>query len=79
MTISNATKEAAADWLVELETAESVGEIWPDFQAWIQQNPEHEAAYLQLERAWHALDGLLSGSSVEGVAGSNLAFGIRRN
>lgn len=79
MTISNAIKEAAADWLVELETAETVDKIWPAFQAWLHQNPEHELAYLQLERAWHALDGFLAGTSTGWVAGSNLHWGIRRN
>lgn len=49
-------RAAASKWLIELETAPSVEAIWPQFQAWLREDPEHKIVYLRMERAWHALD-----------------------
>lgn len=61
-------KAAACRWLVELETAESLDEIWPKFQSWLQLSSEHEAAYLRVEEAWHALESLRHMCPKEGTA-----------
>ena len=60
-------KAAASKWLIELETAPSIEAIWPEFQAWLLQDPEHKEMYLRLERAWHALDGLKTVGSEDGL------------
>jgi ferric-dicitrate binding protein FerR (iron transport regulator) len=51
-------RAAAARWLIELESAESIGAIWPQFDAWLREDPEHQKTYIRIERTWRALDGL---------------------
>lgn len=55
---SSRVRAAAARWLIELESAESVDAIWPQFDAWLREDPSHQKAYLRIERTWRALDGL---------------------
>lgn len=55
---SSRVRAAAARWLIELESAESIDAIWPRFDAWLREDPSHEEAYLRIERTWRALDGL---------------------
>ena len=66
MRISNALRATAANWLIELECAESPAELWLKLWDWLQQHPDHKEAYLQVERAWHALDGVLGPSWADG-------------
>lgn len=42
----------AARWLVELETAERVEDIWPEFDHWFQASMAHRVAYARVRRAW---------------------------
>ena len=56
--INSRMREAAAKWLIELESAESIDAIWPEFDAWLRENPEHQKTYLRIERTWRALDDL---------------------
>ena len=51
-------RAAAAKWLIELESAESIDAIWPEFDAWLREDPEHKKTYLRIERTWRALDDL---------------------
>jgi ferric-dicitrate binding protein FerR (iron transport regulator) len=51
-------KAEAARWLIELDTAEDAGAVWPHFEAWIRQDDEHRKAYARVERAWHTLEDL---------------------
>jgi len=55
---SSRVRAAAARWLIELELAESIDAIWPRFDAWLRENPEHQRTYLRIEKTWRALDGL---------------------
>lgn len=55
---SSRMRAAAARWLIELEFAESIDAIWPQFDAWLRENPEHQKTYLRIEKTWRALDGL---------------------
>jgi ferric-dicitrate binding protein FerR (iron transport regulator) len=48
----------AAHWLIELDTAEETGTLWPDFEAWLGQGDEHRRAYARVERAWRTLEDL---------------------
>jgi len=49
---------AAAQWLIELETADRIEQLWPDFQVWLAQDPRHRAAFLRVEEAGRRLDAL---------------------
>jgi ferric-dicitrate binding protein FerR (iron transport regulator) len=42
----------AAAWIYELETADSFESIWPRFQAWLNEDPQHGAIYRRIEKAW---------------------------
>ena len=55
---SSRVRAAAARWLIELESAESIDAIWPQFDAWLCEHPSHRKAYLRIERTWCALDDL---------------------
>lgn len=55
---SSRVRAAAARWLIELESAESIDAIWPQFDAWLREDPSHRKAYLRIERTWRALDDL---------------------
>ena len=55
---SAAIREAAERWLVKIETSATIEPFWKEFRAWLEQDPRHQETYLELERAWHAFDGL---------------------
>jgi ferric-dicitrate binding protein FerR (iron transport regulator) len=57
--ISTQVKAEAARWLIELDTADHVEDLWPEFEAWINQHPTHRRAFVRVERAWRTLDGFL--------------------
>ena len=42
----------AAAWLVRLE-GQTTPEIWDAFQAWVDQDPRHRAAFVRLRVAWN--------------------------
>jgi ferric-dicitrate binding protein FerR (iron transport regulator) len=49
-------RAAAAYWLIELDTAEHIEEVFPEFEKWVAQSAEHRDAYRKVERAWRALE-----------------------
>jgi ferric-dicitrate binding protein FerR (iron transport regulator) len=51
-------RAAAAKWLIELECADSIEDIWPQFDIWLREDPRHRETYLRVERTWRALDSL---------------------
>jgi transmembrane sensor len=51
-------KREAAKWLIELDTAQNIEEHWPAFEAWLDENPEHRAAFTSMEKAWKAVEDL---------------------
>ena len=46
----------AARWFVELMTAADVNQLWPRFEEWLRQGPNHRSAYEEIERAWSQCD-----------------------
>lgn len=55
MNSSNAHEQAIA-WLVRLQTAEEVDRLWPDFEAWLDNDPHHPKIYAKVEHMWSDLD-----------------------
>jgi transmembrane sensor len=55
MTAGNEIPEAAAAWLIRLE-GQTTPQIWDDFQAWIEADKRHEAAFVRLRTAWTHCD-----------------------
>jgi transmembrane sensor len=51
-------RRKAAKWLIELDTAQNIEEHWPAFEAWLDENPEHRAAFTSMEKAWKAVEDL---------------------
>ncbi|HVO45089.1 MAG TPA: FecR domain-containing protein [Steroidobacteraceae bacterium] len=47
--------DTAAQWLVRLE-AQTSPEVWDAFQAWLDQDPRHQAAFVRLRVAWNRID-----------------------
>jgi ferric-dicitrate binding protein FerR (iron transport regulator) len=43
-------------WLLELELSEGVEQTFDSFDTWLEEHPQHRAAFLRLEHAWNALD-----------------------
>ena len=54
-------KREAIDWLVKIKTAESLDEIWPEFEKWLEV-PEHRAMYRDMERIWKQIGRVLRSS-----------------
>jgi transmembrane sensor len=50
--------DAAQEWLLRLESAERIDEVWPDFEKWLAEDPRNRKAFLQLEKASRRLDRL---------------------
>lgn len=48
----------AAQWLFELETSDRFEELWPRFQAWLNEDARHREAYRPLEKAWREVASL---------------------
>jgi ferric-dicitrate binding protein FerR (iron transport regulator) len=60
-------KAQALHWLIELECAESIDALWPQFQTWLCAAPANRQMYLWVERCWHEVGTLM-----------DVAFGRRR-
>jgi ferric-dicitrate binding protein FerR (iron transport regulator) len=54
----NRIEKKAAHWLIELDTASNPAELWPKFQAWLDEDPRHRSAFNSMEEAWKAVDDL---------------------
>ena len=72
--MSSRIRTEAARWLIELDTAEDTERLWPEFESWLQRDPEHRRAYVCTERTWRALGNCRSVPSTEkssaGVSGA---------
>jgi ferric-dicitrate binding protein FerR (iron transport regulator) len=53
-----AARVQATRWLVELDTTECLDEVWPAFEAWLDEHPIHREMYLRAERTRLAVDNL---------------------
>ncbi len=42
----------ATRWLIELEAAERLDDVWPEFDNWFQASAAHRAAYAKVRGAW---------------------------
>ena len=42
----------ATRWLVELEAAERLEDVWPEFDDWFQASAAHRAAYEKVRSVW---------------------------
>src|SRR5262245_55790974 len=72
--MSNASElEAqAAAWLVRRESPEFSEEEKRSFDAWLEANPRHQAAYVRLETAWRRMDRLNRLRPLDGVVDEDL-------
>jgi ferric-dicitrate binding protein FerR (iron transport regulator) len=50
--IAKHIKKKAAEWLVELDTTEEIEKVWPAFEDWLDETPEHRTAFQRMEQAW---------------------------
>jgi len=57
MTARNDIPAAAAAWLIRLE-AQTTPQMWDEFQAWIEADRRHQAAFIRLRTAWTRCDRL---------------------
>jgi ferric-dicitrate binding protein FerR (iron transport regulator) len=48
-------RSQAIHWVVELDTTEHIEDLWPNFEAWLLQDIEHQRAYRHAERTWRML------------------------
>jgi transmembrane sensor len=55
MTTGNDIPAAAAAWLIRLE-GQTTPQMWEEFQAWIEADKRHEAAFIRLRTAWTHCD-----------------------
>ena len=55
MTARNDIPAAAAAWLIRLE-AQTTPKIWDEFQAWIEADRRHQAAFIRLRTGWTRCD-----------------------
>jgi transmembrane sensor len=55
MTSGNDIPGAAAAWLIRLE-GQTTPQMWDEFQAWIEADRRHEAAFIRLRTAWTHCD-----------------------
>jgi transmembrane sensor len=55
MTAGNDIPDAAAAWLIRLE-GQTTPQMWDEFQAWIESDKRHEAAFIRLRTAWTRCD-----------------------
>jgi hypothetical protein len=42
----------AARWFIELITAADINRLWPQFEAWLHEDPSNRSAYEEMERMW---------------------------
>lgn len=53
---SKDSRAKAAKWLIELDSAERIEELWPPFQAWLAEDEANREAFSRVETAWRALN-----------------------
>ena len=58
MKTKSSVRAQAARWLFAFETTDSFEELWPRFQAWLNEDVRHREAYLSLEKAWRQVASL---------------------
>jgi ferric-dicitrate binding protein FerR (iron transport regulator) len=63
-----AARVDARRWLIELESTERLDEIWPQFEAWLDEHPDNYEMYLRVERARRTMDRLGRYCPTEGSA-----------
>lgn len=51
-------EEQAADWFVELQSAERIEDKWQEFEKWKEESRKHEVAFTRIENAWALMDRL---------------------
>ena len=51
-------EEKAAEWFVELQSAERIEDKWEDFERWKEESRKHEVAFARIEHAWALADRL---------------------
>ena len=64
--------KAAAKWLVELETAENVEDVWPGLQDWLAEHPRNRALFLSVQRTSRRLSRLYPLRPADGTIDSDL-------
>jgi len=45
-------EKKASEWIFELETASCIESVWPRFQSWLDEDPQHGAIYRRIEKGW---------------------------
>jgi transmembrane sensor len=63
--------DTAAAWLVRLE-GQTSPEIWEEFEAWMDQDPRHRAAFIRLRVAWNRVDRLKNMRPADGAVDADL-------
>jgi transmembrane sensor len=71
MTAENEIPGAAAAWLIRLE-GQTTPRMWDEFQAWIEADKRHEAAFIRLRTAWTHCDRLKLLRPADGRVDRNL-------
>lgn len=64
-------QQAAADWFAKLQ-GDTALEDWTAFQAWLEADPEHAAAYAAVEAVWLDLEDLPANDSQAAPATANV-------
>ncbi len=75
MTAANDIPGAAAAWLIRLE-GQSTPQMWDEFQAWIEADKRHEAAFIRLRTAWTHCDRFKLLRPADGRVDRNLLAGL---
>jgi transmembrane sensor len=75
MTAGNDIPDAAAAWLVRLES-QTTPQMWDEFQAWIEADKRHEAAFIRLRTAWTRCDRFKLLRPADGRVDRNLLAGL---
>ena len=55
---SSDTFAEATQWLIELQMADRLEDVWEEFDAWFQASSAHREAYAKVQRHWLKLAGL---------------------
>jgi transmembrane sensor len=71
MSKASEISDAAAEWLIQLEGRTSP-DIWDSFQAWMDEDPRHRAAFVRLRVAWNRVDLLKNVRPVDGSVDADL-------
>jgi ferric-dicitrate binding protein FerR (iron transport regulator) len=64
--IRGRVRTQAIRWLNEMETTDCPDEVWPVFEAWLRERPEHLQVYLAAERTRRVVDDLAGWCPKEG-------------